>query len=132
MPVSHLEERFARYWLLYSDYPLQQEYTDERIKGKRNKLPFDFRIIGTPVLIEIQGATHIPNRGHTSAKGIKRDCVKANMALMCGYLPFAFTAAMITHEKVKELADYVRQEFGNHTAVRQLDNSGRRNKKPAS
>lgn len=105
--ISELEERFKRYWATYSKLPLQCEFKDQRIRGKRNCLPYDFHVVGTNILIEVQGATHRPNTGHTSAKGIKRDCFKNNAAQMLGYNCFQFTGSMITHAAIKAFATYV-------------------------
>lgn len=109
MVVSHLENKFERYWKEVSNIPLERQYTDDRVRGKRNRLPFDFRIAGTNILIEIQGATHRAGTGHTTGNGIKRDCIKSNAAQLTGYICLHYTASMITKARVQELANYVHE-----------------------
>jgi len=57
---------------------------------------FDFLITGTNLLIEINGGTWVANTGHTSGKGIRRDAMKQDLAILNGYRPLVFTADMVT------------------------------------
>lgn len=44
------------------------------------------------ILVEVQGMIHVAHTGHTSGGGIKRDCEKARLAALKGYIPLPFTA----------------------------------------
>jgi len=64
------------------------------IEGRR--FAFDFRIKGTQVLAELQGGTWLPNKtGHSTGTGIKRDCVKLNLAQLAGWKVLHFTSDMV-------------------------------------
>lgn len=73
-------------------------------------LPFDFHVIGTRVLIEVQGGTGYNTQmsAHKSSTGMKRDCTKINKAQALGYICFAVTTGMVTQVYIKELIRYVR------------------------
>jgi very-short-patch-repair endonuclease len=64
----------------------------------------DFAIKGTMILVEIDGEGHQENGkwipgGHLRSKGMRRDIEKQNAAVLMGYRPLRFTAAMIRSGK---------------------------------
>lgn len=111
MGLSSLEAKFYELWNRFApDLTLSCQYKDDRIRGKSRMLPFDFHVIGTRVLIEVQGGTGYNTQmsAHKSATGMKRDCTKINKAQALGYICFAVTTGMVTQVYIKELIHYVR------------------------
>jgi len=102
--VSHIEERFARQ-LGY----LGIAYDREFLAIPERKFSFDFVIKNTNVLIEIQGGTwQVTRTGHSSGAGIKRDCIKSNLAQANGLILFKFTSDMVqSGEAIEFLANYL-------------------------
>ncbi len=47
------------------------------------------------LIVEVNGATHVASRGHTSYAGIHRDYEKANGAQMMGYRYYQFDREMV-------------------------------------
>jgi very-short-patch-repair endonuclease len=69
------------------------EFCNERTFGR--KFRFDFAFPAHVLLVECEGATWVPNRGHTSGAGIQRDIDKLNAATLAGWRVLRFTKAMI-------------------------------------
>jgi hypothetical protein len=70
------------------------------------KFAWDFRIGN--LLIECQGGTWSKTRsGHSTGSGIKRDCVKMNLAAEYGYRTLAFTSDMITSGEAVKIIERV-------------------------
>jgi hypothetical protein len=111
MGLSSLESKFYDIWReLAPDLTLTCQFKDDRIRGKSRCLPFDFHVLGTRILFEIQGGTGYNTQmsAHKSATGMKRDCTKINKAQSLGYICFALTTGMVTKVYVRELIQYVR------------------------
>lgn len=70
-------------------------------EGQENKYKFDF-FISPCWLIECNGSTWVPSRGHTSGNGIERDYRKAIQAAMHGYHLLPFTTEMIENGEAVE------------------------------
>lgn len=111
MKLSSLEQKFLTTWNdLAQDLVLGCQFKDERIRGKSRCLPFDFHVIGTRVLIEVQGGTGYNSQfsAHKTATGMKRDCSKINHAQALGYICFAVTTGMVNQVYIRKLISYVR------------------------
>lgn len=89
---SRLEEQF--YWHVLA-LGLPQPERQYRIPGSKRRFVYDFAWPDKRLLVEIQGGVWVPNTGHTSGRGITRDCEKANEATLCGYRLLVFTGNMI-------------------------------------
>lgn len=63
------------------------------IPGRRFR--FDFVIIGSDLVIEVEGGTWSGGR-HTSGVGFRSDCFKYNKALELGYRVLRYTTDMVT------------------------------------
>lgn len=60
------------------------------------KFRADFAFPAHMILIEIEGGVWLgANGGHTSGKGLSRDCEKASLAALLGYRLFRFTPDMV-------------------------------------
>jgi len=56
---------------------------------------WDFAYPDYRLLIEVQGGTWVANTGHTSGRGVARDCEKANLATVNGWRVLLFTGDMV-------------------------------------
>jgi hypothetical protein len=111
LKLSSLELKFLETWQTFApDLVLGCQFKDERIRGKSRCMPFDFHVLGTRILIEVQGGTGFNSQfsAHKTCTGMKRDCTKINKAQALGYICFAVTTGMVTHKYIKELISYVR------------------------
>lgn len=97
---SKLEQQFLELWQEQSDLPLEREF--QAIPGRRYR--FDFFCRPANTLVEINGGTW-GKGGHSTGKGIQRDCEKANAAELEGYHLFVLTKEMITTEYVQLIAN---------------------------
>ena len=88
--MSALEEEFA--WQL-STILVNPAREYKAIEGRRFR--WDFAIPERRVLIEIQGSTWVANTGHTSGRGVRRDCEKLNLATEAGWRVLHFTGDMV-------------------------------------
>ena len=87
--MSRPEDDFA-FQLQAAGVPYEREY--RAVPGRRYR--WDFRV--ADLLIEIQGGTWARGRsGHSTGAGIRRDCQKANTAVLNGWRPLAFTSDMV-------------------------------------
>ena len=60
------------------------------------KFRFDFALEEPMILIEVQGGTWSAGKmAHNSGTGIRRDCVKLNLAQLAGWKVLQFTSDMI-------------------------------------
>lgn len=64
-----------------------------RVIGGR-RFAHDF-LIGKNLLVEVQGGIYLPKGGHTTGRGVTRDCEKAALALLAGYRTLFVTAEHI-------------------------------------
>ena len=113
--MSNLEDTLA-FQLKAADIPFEQQV--KVIPGRR--FAFDFLLTGTNILVEVQGSTWVANTGHTSGKGIKRDCEKANLAVLAGYRVLTFTGDMVNNgEALQTITRLTHTESGeDHHAIR--------------
>lgn len=82
-----------------------REYMSPPEFGRRWR--WDFADPVNKVLLEVQGAIWIPNRGHTSGTGIMRDHDKTNTAQFHGWTVFQFNDKTIKSLSAIELVrDY--------------------------
>lgn len=97
---SDLERKFQKLWLEVSGgWALETQWKHDDIRGISRRLPFDFRISGTRILIEINGT----GLAHSNVAGLKRDAYKCNMAQMLGFISLTYTTTMVTKGNVYEL-----------------------------
>ena len=108
---SYLEAQFAYLWaernpkieLLY-DQPLG--LID--IEGKKRRYTGDFIHVPTLTLIEIQGGIYMRGRtGHSSSKGVQRDCNKFSLAALKGWTVFILEPLMVKADWVDAIADCI-------------------------
>ena len=93
MKKSDLEETFLFNFIMfgggrYPDPLREQKFHDTR------KWRFDFCWPDQMIAVEIQGGQWIKG-GHTSGKGLQRDCEKYNEAQFKGWKVFLFSTSMI-------------------------------------
>lgn len=87
---SALEREFAARWAsLYPDLILEREWRFDEVRRYR----LDFAHLESRVGLEIQGGIW-QKGGHSSGRGITRDCKKNFCALTGGWIVFALTDAM--------------------------------------
>ena len=78
------------------------------IPGRRFR--FDFVIIGSDLVIEVEGGTWSGGR-HTSGVGFRSDCFKYNKALELGYRVLRYTTDMVTKgEAIAQVMDILGAE----------------------
>ena len=84
------------------------------IPGRRFR--FDFLVIGTNLIVEVEGGTWSGGR-HTTGAGFKSDCWKYNKALELGYRVLRYTTDMVTKgEALAQIVEVLGQE-GAKTAL---------------
>lgn len=107
---SMLEQRFVELWHeLAPDLQLEPQFKDTRIRGIKRCLPYDFKVINAPILIEINGGTAgWYKSGHTTAAGIRRDYIKINRAQMLGYFIFVLSTTMVSPLHIREIVQFTR------------------------
>lgn len=85
--LSQLPGRCFLFWINKPQY-----VTDISAIGYR----WDFALVDARVLIEVQGGIWMSERtGHTSGRGVRRDCEKANLAALHGWRTLFFTPDMV-------------------------------------
>ena len=105
---SNLEKKFISLW--EKSYKLSLEEELCLIPGRRFR--FDFVHQESKVAIEIQGGVFMRgNSGHSSGKGITRDCEKSNLAIYQGYVVFKLTNAMITEENLAMIHETIQSRL---------------------
>lgn len=110
MKRSHLELQFAARWAVrYPELPPTRELAlpawqdwadDLKRRGLRERsvpMRADFGWPAARVALEIQGGTWVKS-GHSSGRGIERDCIKALLAQVDGWALVAFTEAMLCRQ----------------------------------
>lgn len=102
---TQLELEFAQLWEdRHSDIDLIFQYPIEQHK-------IDFCHPQTKVAIECQGGTWVAGMGHSSGKGIQRDCKKFCTLATLEYLVFPLTCDMITPRWIDAIAQTIRQRL---------------------
>jgi hypothetical protein len=86
--LSELEETFA-FQLKTAGINFEREFQFDDTRKWR----VDFRILGTMLLVEINGGTWMAKSGHNTAQGIQRDYEKSNAAQLLGYVYLQYTKA---------------------------------------
>lgn len=107
---SRLEQQFAARWgVRYPELPPTREHVlpawqawaqDLKRRGlRRRSVPMraDFAWPAARVALEIQGGTWVKS-GHSSGRGIERDCIKALLAQSDGWALVAVTDAMLCRQ----------------------------------
>lgn len=82
---------------------------------------WDFADPVNRVLIEVQGAIWIPNKGHSGGTGIKRDHEKLNAAQFHGYTVFHFDDGAI---RKLEAIDLVRRFYDHKRGLNDQQGAG--------
>ena len=104
---SNLEARFIKAWTTrYPNIPFEEEIC--LIPGRRFK--FDFVFPGK-VAVEINGQIWHKG-GHSSGKGLLRDCEKLNLAQIEGYTVIQLASSMINSEWLDQIACLIKQRTG--------------------
>lgn len=101
-----LEDELA-FQLDVSGIQYEREY--KAIPDRRFR--YDFYInwgCGGKLLCEIQGGVYQYNPSHTSAKNIRRDCEKVNLAIIHGYRVLLFTSDMVQNGEALQMIEKVR------------------------
>lgn len=107
--VSKLEETLA-FQLTTAGIAYEREYQFD----PKRKWRVDFRILGTNLLVEINGGTWMVKSGHSTGKGIERDYEKSNAAQLLG-----FTYLQYTKKEIDNLValDTIREYQQTHFIV---------------
>lgn len=107
MPKSQLEQQFLGLWLqhsqaLHPDVDWPDPVAQVRPVPPR-KFLLDFAWPELRVGVEVHGDTWSAQRGqqrgHTSGKGIRRDCEKLNLTQAAGWLVMQYTSDMLRDER---------------------------------
>lgn len=102
--MTELELKFAALWDIYHpDIDLYHDYKfldDRKYRG-------DFVHPESKVIIEIQGGIWIKG-GHSTGRGIQRDCEKFCLAASRGWVVFPLTSEMITEEWIHLICKTIR------------------------
>lgn len=101
--LTTLELEFAQMW--EERHPEIELVTQFPVKRFR----IDFCHPQAKVAIECQGGTWVQGMGHSSGKGIERDCRKFCSLASMGYLVFPLTCKMITVEWIDAIASTIRK-----------------------
>lgn len=101
--LTTLELEFAQMW--EERHPEIELVTQFPVKRFR----IDFCHPQAKVAIECQGGTWVQGMGHSSGKGIERDCRKFCTLASMGYLVFPLTCKMITTEWVDAIASTIQK-----------------------
>lgn len=96
---SDLEAEFLKIWCEVTRLPLP----DQEVQfHPERKWRFDFAWIEQRVAVELQGGTFMPGKsGHTSGRGIQRDCEKGNAATLLGWRVLQFTTQDLRQRPVQ-------------------------------
>lgn len=69
---------------------------------------WDFAYPDEKLLIEVQGGTWVAHTGHTSGRGVARDCEKVNIATLHGWRVLMFTGDMVNDgTAIKTIAEAI-------------------------
>jgi very-short-patch-repair endonuclease len=99
--MTKLELEFAALWEhLYPDIDLISQYPIKRYR-------IDFCHPVAKIAVECQGGTWVTGMGHSSGKGIKRDCEKFCYLASLGYLIFPLTCDMIDEKYLVMIASSI-------------------------
>lgn len=100
---SRLELEFAQLWEeLHPSIDLVAQYPISKYRA-------DFCHPVAKVVIECQGGTWVAGMGHSSGKGIKRDCQKICTLTAMGYAVFPLTCDMIAVYWLDAIAKTIRE-----------------------
>jgi hypothetical protein len=117
MELSPLEQQFALLWDylfpsidLYHDYSLGlRDAFNPLDPKKKRRYRADFVHLPTRVAIEIQGGIYQSERtGHTSIRGVERDCLKISLATLHGWKVFLLSPNMIDRYTVEAIGNFIR------------------------
>lgn len=101
--VSATEDRLS-FQLRAAGIEHEREY--HAIPARRYR--WDFALVEARVLIEVQGGIWMRDRtGHTTGKGVRRDCEKANLAALHGWRTLFFTSDMVESGEAVRVIDEV-------------------------
>ncbi len=100
---SKLEIMFYDLWVCLEGPKLKRE---QRFHPER-RWRLDFLHEESMTAIEIDGAIFVPNRGHSSGKGITRDMEKSNELCFMGYRLFRLSKEMITADFLKRMISFI-------------------------
>lgn len=88
----------------------------------------DFLISGTLILVEIHGGT-FTHGAHVRGKRFESDCSKQNEAVLMGFAPLVFTAAMVkSGEALRVITQMVKTELYYGKALRRRNDQETRNR----
>lgn len=103
MQLTKLEEDFAALWeCKYPNIDLIAQYPIKRYR-------IDFCHPQAKVIIECQGGTWVAGLGHSSGKGIERDCKKFCTLAGMGYLIFPLTCTMVEEKWIDAIASCINE-----------------------
>jgi len=111
---SPLEARFAILWSdRHPDIELFHDFTLGLVglDGRKRRYRADFVEPQTKTAIEIQGGIYMRSRtGHSSAKGVKRDCHKFSLAVLRGWRLFILEPLMVDVEWMDAIYSSIKNE----------------------
>lgn len=104
---AELRQQFARnfeaQWRLLDGPPLQKEFYFCPDRQWRS----DYLVIGTKVLIELEGGVFSGGR-HIRAKGFVNDAFKYNQACILGYRLIRLATGMVTAHYLQQIIDAIK------------------------
>ncbi|GIV86606.1 MAG: hypothetical protein KatS3mg054_0635 [Chloroflexus sp.] len=106
MNPDRLNDEFA---FQLSAYGIAYEREYRAVPERRFR--WDFALPDVRVLVEVQGGIWMRERtGHTSGRGVRRDCEKANLAALHGWRTLFFTPDMVrSGEAIAMIERIIRQ-----------------------
>lgn len=99
---SHLEERFASYWMMLKGPALHREY----VFAPPRKWRFDFAHVPSKLAFEMEGGIWI-HGGHSRPSAVIRDAEKFNAAALAGWRVIRLHDGIITAHEVERLIEHV-------------------------
>jgi len=67
----------------------------EQMLIPKRRFRFDFVLIDTNLIVEVEGGTYMAHSRHTSGAGFAKDCEKYNLAILHGFRVLRFTTKMV-------------------------------------
>jgi hypothetical protein len=110
-PMSKHEVTFLKLWGQVSDLQLLYAYKDRGIMGKRSPYEFDFWVMHTDVLIEINGGIWMGKSAHAGGTSLRRDYDKLMKATLAGYNLFMLDTSKLTIETLQEIHEYATKQL---------------------
>ena len=67
----------------------------EQMLIPKRRFRFDFVLIDTNLIVEVEGGVYMARSRHTSGAGFEKDCEKYNLAILHGFRVLRFTTRQV-------------------------------------